>query len=30
MENRYLSLDNIEIGFNNKIPLLLFGLMHQY
>lgn len=30
MENRYLPLDNIEIGFNNEISLLLFGLMHQY
>ena len=24
MESRYLAFDNIEIGFNNEIPLGLF------
>lgn len=28
VENGYLALDNIEIGFNNEIPLWLFGLMY--
>ena len=28
VENGYLALDNIEIGFNNEIPFWLFGLMY--
>jgi len=28
VKNGYLALDNIEIGFNNEIPLWLFGLMY--
>jgi predicted AAA+ superfamily ATPase len=28
LENAYLALDQIEIGFNNKIPLWLFGFLY--
>lgn len=28
VENGYLALDNIEVGFSNEIPLWLFGLMY--
>ena len=30
MESRNLTYDNIEIGFNNGIPLWLYGLMYSY
>lgn len=28
VENGYLALDNIELGFGNEIPLWLFGLLY--
>jgi predicted AAA+ superfamily ATPase len=28
IENSYIAADNIEIGFQNKIPLWLFGLLY--
>jgi len=28
LENAYLALDNLEYGFDNKIPLWLFGLLY--
>lgn len=28
VDNGYLTLDNIEVGFRNEIPLWLFGMIH--
>ena len=28
LKNAYLALDNLEYGFNNKIPLWLFGMLY--
>jgi hypothetical protein len=28
MENAYIAADDIEVGFGNKIPLWMFGLLY--